>query len=109
MKRLTVVVSALGLGLLVAWLFGYVTSRLEWPRSLQTPQRCYEIDHCDTPWWLMAVFVSWLFGPAILYGGVAYVGIGRRWPLTQWLAAFVFLSIATGALYAAWYIYRAFG
>lgn len=57
MRRLSGVISAMGLGLLVAWFFGYVTSHIDWPRGKGAIHGCYEIDHCDVPWWLLAVFI----------------------------------------------------
>jgi hypothetical protein len=99
----------MGLGLLAAWFFGYVTSRIEWPRLKGAIHGCYEIDHCDVPWWVVAIFILWFVGPALLYGSVAFVGIGKRWSSTRWLVTFSALLLITGCLYFSWYVSRAFG
>jgi len=109
MKRLSGVISAMGLGLLVAWFFGYVTSHIDWPRGKGAIHGCYEIDHCDVPWWLLAVFISWFFGPALVYGGVAFIGIGKRWSFTRWTVTLSALTLATGCAYFSWYAFRFLG
>jgi len=103
MKRLAGVISAIAFGLLVAWFFGYVTSRINWPRPKGPVHGCYEIDHCYVPWWVIAAFFSWFFGPAIVYGGVAFVGFSRKWSVARWIGTFSALFILTGCLYFAWY------
>ncbi len=97
------------LGFLAAWFFGYVTSRIDWPPPKNLVRGCYEIDHCNVPWWVMAIFISWLFGPALVYGAVASVGIGKRWSFARWGATFFVLLLITGCLYFSWFAYRSFG
>lgn len=109
MRRLSGVISAMGLGFLAAWFFGYVTSRIEWPRSTGPIHGCYEIDHCDVPWWVSAIFFLWFFGPAFVYGGVAFVGIGKRWSFTRWIVTLSALLLVTGCLYFSWYVSQTVG
>lgn len=107
MKRLAGVVSAMAFGLPVAWFFGYVTSRINWPHPKGAVHGCYDIDHCSVPWWVTVTFVLWLFGPALVYGGVALVGVGRRWSVVRWVATFAVLLLVFGFLYFSWYGFRA--
>ncbi len=99
----------MGVGLLVAWFFGYVTSQIDWPLPKPPIHGCYEIDHCDVPWWVMAIFIWWFLGPAVVYGGIAYVGIGKRWSFTRRAVTFSALLLVTGCLYFSWYVFRYFG
>lgn len=108
MKRLAGVVSAIGFGLLAAWFFGYVTSRIDRSHPKGRVHGCYEIDHCSVPWWIIVIFILWFFGPALVYGGVAFVGIGRRWSVARWIATFSVLLLITGCLYFSWYVFPAF-
>jgi len=97
------------LGFLAAWFFGYVTSRIDWSTSKRLVRACYEIDHCDVPWWVMTIFISWFIGPAVVFGTVAFVGIGKRWSFARWITTFVVLLLITGCLYFSWSAYRPLG
>jgi hypothetical protein len=98
-KRLWAVIAAMTLGLLAAWFFGYVTSRIDWPAPKALMHGCYEIDHCNVAWWVVAIFISWFFGPALVYGVVAFVGIPRQWTFARWTAVYFVLVLITGCLY----------
>ena len=108
MKRFLVVTAAVALGLFVAWSCSYIASHINWPTSNTPVLGCYEIDHCDAPWWIVALFIASLFGPALIYGVIAFVGIGKRWSIIRWATIFTILLPFTACLYFAWYAYQAY-
>ncbi|HWW03899.1 hypothetical protein [Collimonas sp.] len=103
MKRFLIVVAAVVFGFLVAWGCGYAGSHIDWAMS-QTPKHgCYEIDHCNVPWWIIALFIGSLFGPSIFYGVVAFIGTKLNWSPTRWIGTFIPLLVITCGLYFAGY------
>lgn len=108
MKRLLAALTAFGAGLVVTWLCGYLNGHIKWPVS-QTPIRgCYEIDHCNVPWWIIVWFMATIFGPSALYGVAAFIGANRRWSLMRWSGIFFALTLMTFGMYFGEQAYRAF-
>jgi hypothetical protein len=107
-KRLGATIVAVIFGLLMAWACGYAASRVDWPMSRTPRHGCHEIDHCNVPWWILVLLVAWIFGPAVLYGLVAFVGAGRQWPLARWIGIFAVLMGLTACLYFGESAYRAY-
>lgn len=79
---------------------------IDWP--VKPHHGCHELDACDVPWWIAALFVAWMVGPAVVYGITAFVGMGRRWRPATWIAVFAGLLLATCGCYFSWFAYRAF-
>jgi hypothetical protein len=104
--RLAATLFAALLGLAATWAMSGVASSIDWP--VKPYRGCYEIDACNVPWWIVAFFASWIVGPAVVYAGTAFVGVGRRWKPKQWAVASIVLLLATVALYFSWFAYRAF-
>ncbi|SDQ21779.1 hypothetical protein SAMN05443245_0420 [Paraburkholderia fungorum] len=106
MKRVWGSLLAVAIGFAVALRLGDSARWNPWPEK--SYHGCYEIDACNVPWWLIAVFVLWLVGPPVIYGCVAYVGIGRKWSAMRWLVTGSTLLLGTITFYISWYAYRAF-
>jgi hypothetical protein len=107
-KRIFLATAAVALGLFVAWSCSYIASHISWPTSSMPVRGCYEIDHCDVPWWIVALFITSLFGPALVYGVVAFIGSGKRWPTVRWAIIFAILLPITVCLYFALYTYQVY-
>lgn len=108
MRRFLTVGAFVALGLLVTWACLYVGSHVDWPKSHTPVKGCYEIDHCDVPWWISTLFFASLLGPAIIYGLVALIGTGREWTAARWLGSYSLLVSITAAMYFGAYAYEAF-
>lgn len=108
MKRILATIAAVILGLLVTWACGYATSHINWPVSQTPRQGCYEIDHCNVPWWIIVLFLTAICGPAAVYGLVGFVGAGKRWSPLRWVGTFTVLAVLTVCLSFGEYAYRAY-
>jgi len=108
MRRFLAAISAIALGLLVTSACGYLNGHINWPISQTRKHRCYDIEHCNVPWWIIVLFVGMIFGPSLVYGVVAFFGTGRCWSLTRWCATFAVLALLTICLYLGEHAYRSF-
>ncbi len=79
---------------------------IDWP--VRPHHGCHEIDGCRVPWWIVALFIAGIIGPAVVYASIAYVGMGRRWSPGRWAAVSLVVFLVTGGLYVAWFACRAF-
>jgi len=106
MKRLWGTLLATVIGFAAALLLGDLGRLNHWPEK---PYReCYEIDACNVPWWILTIFVLWFLGPPVIYGCVAYAGLGRKWSTVRWIVTGSILLVGTVVFYLSWYAYRAF-
>ena len=66
-------------GLLTTWASCWVGSRMSYRLPLKPLFRgsgnCNEIGWCSEPWWIIAAFLAYLFGPSIVFAVTGWVSV----------------------------------
>jgi hypothetical protein len=94
-------------GLLTTWASCWIGSRL----SLRLPIKvlpngsgdCHEIGLCSQPWWITAAFLSYLFGPSVVFGVTGWFTAGAGTPVGNVAFRLVVLILLTASLYLIGY------
>jgi len=105
MKRAVIGLTGLLYGALLAWTCLYVISRLGWSLSNKASGRCYEIDKCAVPWWVLPSLIFYIVGPAVLFTVLNAVA-WKRWSLTKWGSVFSIATVGIVGLYFLPYVLR---
>ncbi|HTR08005.1 MAG TPA: hypothetical protein VMJ11_15415 [Paraburkholderia sp.] len=105
MKRATILLFFLALGLLTSWGSALLASQLaqwfSWPLISTRWHGCWDVEHCAVPWWGYAFILLFIGGPTLGWGVTGFRQSKLRAPqLAQW--AFL-LAIATVAFYMVFY------
>lgn len=103
MKRALHLLSFTSWGLFVTWLSLFVIARIDWSRFVapRPAGRCWEIDHCDVPWFIELWFFVALFLPAAVHTFAGWrLGKNSIAP-RKIIASLVALSAATLAFYVS--------
>jgi len=108
MKRLFLVIGGAVFGLLLTFINIFFASQIDWPISNTPAGGCYEIDKCNVPWWIVALFISWWLGPTIVCAGVAFVAIRNAWPQRKVVFTLLIVAVISAMFYVSWYAYKAY-
>jgi len=98
MKRFSVGLASFLYGLFLTWLCLYVLSHVHRAPSLKPATGCHELGRCPTPWWVGALIVLAVLGPAVCFCALN-VYSWNRWSIRKWLIRFSLLNVLTVALY----------
>lgn len=106
MKRATILVFFLALGLLTSWGSALLTSqlaqRLSWPLISTRWHGCWDVEHCAVPWSGYAVILLFIGGPTLGWGVVGYRQ-SRRPSASRLVLSALLLAAATAIFYLVFY------
>ena len=68
MRKMVVASIFTGLGLFATWSALRLVDQVDWSRfTYIRPNGCWEIDHCDVPWYFVSLFFFALFLPTFVH------------------------------------------
>ena len=68
MKKIVVALVFTGLGLFATWSALRLVDQVDWSRfTYIRPSGCWEIDHCDVPWYFVSLFFFVLLLPTFVH------------------------------------------
>ena len=106
MKRATILVFFLALGLLASWgsalLASQLGQRFSWPLISTHWHGCWDVEHCAVPWWGYAVILLFIGGPTLGWGVVGYRQ-SRGLSASRLAQSAVLLAVATAIFYLVFY------
>lgn len=103
MRRALHLLSFTSWGLFVTWLSLFVIARIDWSRFVapRPAGRCWEIDHCDVPWFIELWFFVALFLPTAVHAFAGWRLGKHSIAPRKAIASLVALSAATLAFYVS--------
>ncbi|PCE24089.1 hypothetical protein BWP39_30870 [Paraburkholderia acidicola] len=107
MKRAVFSAAYLAVGLSVSWQVARLSSRLaqqySWPLLDTRWHGCWDIEHCQVPWWGYAVIVTFLFGPAVTWAVVGFQQAPRLM-MSRFISSAALLVLVTAVFYLSFYV-----
>lgn len=91
------------LGLISTWAGLFTSSRINYSAVLGDAHRirsgCWELDHCDVPWWYLGLIVSVLLLPTLIHATAGYRLAKRNASPSRFVVVAVVLIAATCLYY----------
>lgn len=92
------------LGFISTWAGLFASSRINYSAVLGDAHRvrsgCWELDHCDVPWWYLGLIVGVLLLPTLIHGAAGYRLAKRNANPSHFAVAVIVLFAATCLYYA---------
>lgn len=91
------------LGFISTWAGLFTSSRINYSAVLGDAHRirngCWELDHCDVPWWYLVLIVGVLLLPTLIHGTAGYRLAKRNASPSHFAIAAIVLLAATCLYY----------
>ena len=102
MKRTVTAFLFAGFGLICTWASLRLVALINWSKLVNPrPHGCWEIDHCDVPWYIGAWLVCVLSLPTGTFAVVGWRLGKEKASATSFVVAILALSVGTFVFYAA--------